>query len=142
MEGKIPEAETKIQVQPRPGAVHVEKPTPASPALPSPAHYWSPHSPAILISVIWQNENTSFLAYLCCCAFWLPLKNHSSCRNPALSILFLPLTQGLWSPAGLCDTPSIIHSSLQFYRENHLVVSCPNAHLLPPAPVQCHSASL
>lgn len=42
---------------------------------------------------------------------------------------------------------SVIHPVLstvlykRFYRKDHLVVGCPNAHLLPPAPVQCHSAS-
>lgn len=32
-----------------------------------------------------------FLAYLCCFAFWLPSKHHSSCTNPALSVLFFSL---------------------------------------------------
>lgn len=90
---------TRIQVKPRPGAVHVEKPTPASPPLHNTAHYWSPHSPAILISITLQNENTSFLAYLCCFAFWLPLKNHSSCTNPALSILAFSLHTGFVEPS-------------------------------------------
>lgn len=69
----------------------MEKPTPASPPLHNRAHHWSPHSPATLISIIWQNENTySFLSYLCCFAFQLPSKHCSRCTNPALRILFSP----------------------------------------------------
>lgn len=94
-------------------AVHMEKPTPGSPPLHNTGHYWSPHSPATLISIIWQNESTySFLAYLCCSAFWLPSKHHSSCTNAALSILGFPLHRFV-EPSSLCDTPSIIHSPLQ-----------------------------
>lgn len=86
-------------------AVHVEKLTPASPPLHSTAQYWSPHSPATLISIIWQNENTySFLAYLCRFAFQLPLKHHSSCTNPALSILFFSPHTGLWAQQPLWYT--------------------------------------